>query len=517
MNRTKKALRNVATGLLNKLVLFFMAFATRTVFIRLLGAEYTGINSLYTNILSVLSVAELGLGNVMMFYLYGALREKDEARINYIVFYFRRIYLVIIAVVLGFGCLLIPFLGLIVKTDAFSYYEIASFYLFYLVNAVASYFVIFRTMTLQADQKNYICNLCTTISSVAMYLIQMVYLLIWRDFYGFLAIQVLSTVINNCVQNQIAKRHYPYLKQRIHDGRSYLSGKEVFRDIKATFLFKVADTVLDQTDNIIISIMFGTVFVGYYTNYYMIVFYLVSIVSILVNGLIAGFGSLNAEKNMERSHEMFRCSMFMFSFIGCLCATVYLCVIQDFVTVWIGSEFLMPYDLVLAVLAVFFLRMCTNTVWIYRSTMGLFQSVQYINIIAAALNIVLSVLLGMVWGIAGVIAATAISRLLTSFWYEAKVVYHKFHKNVREYFGLQLKSFLLFIGAAGISFAACLMIQMNPWVNIILKSGICCVTVILSQWLFYRHTVEYAVLKSHLTGNGRIGKKIARVFKKKKK
>ena len=488
----------MATGLGNKLILFVLAFLTRTVFIRLLGAEYTGVSSLYSNILSVLSVAELGLGNVMMYYLYSALREKDEARVNYIVFYFRRIYLGIIAAVLGVGAMLIPFLGLIVKSDVFSYREIVVFYLFYLLNAVASYFVIFRTMTLQADQKSFICNICTTVSTVAMYAVQLLYLLLTRDFYGFLVIQVLSTIGNNMVQNAIVKRKYPYLRKKIKDNRSYLSGKEVFGNIKATFLFKVSDTILDQTDNIIISILFGTVFVGYYTNYYMIIYYLVSVASIVVNGLVASFGNLNAEGDMERSHQMFRCSMLLFSFIGGLFSTVYLCVIQDFVTVWIGEGYLMKYDLILAILAVFFLRMNTNTVWIYRSTLGLFQKVQYINLIAAALNIVLSVALGMLWGMAGVIVSTAISRLATSFWFETRIVYGKFNKGVSEYFLLQLKSLLIFVGAAAASFAACFFIQINPVVNIILKGMISAAVVFAASWVFYHKTQEYRILKSRV-------------------
>lgn len=500
MSRTGKALRNVITGFGNKLLLFIFAFITRTIFIRTLGAEYTGISSLYTNILAVLAVAELGLGSVMMYYLYGALREHDESRINYIVFYFRKIYLAIIGVIFGVGCLLIPFLNLIIKTEAFSYQEIVTFYLFYLVNSVASYFVIFRTMTLQADQKNYICNICTTVSTVLMYSVQIVYLLIWHDFYGYLVIQVLATIGNNLVQNAIAKRQYPYLKRRIEPSRRYLSGRTVFKDIKATFLFKVADTVLDQTDSIIISVMFGTLLVGFYTNYYMIIFYLVSIISIIVNGVIAGFGSLNSEGNMERSHTLFRSTLLLFFAIGFLCSTVYLCVIQDFVTIWIGSEYLMGYDLVIAVVAVFFLRMNTNTVWIYRSTLGLFQEVQYINVIAAVLNIILSVLFGWLWGAAGVIAATAVSRLVTSFWFEARVIYKRFGKSIREYFLLQLKNLLVFVGTSGGAFALCRMININPWVNLIIKAVICGAFVLAAIWLFYHKTVEYTQLMVRVRG-----------------
>lgn len=499
--RSAKSVRNVATGLANKLLMMVLAFATRTLFIRLLGAEYTGVSSLYTNILSVLSLAEMGMGNVLMFYLYGALKEKDENRIIGLVNEFKRIYSIIIVVILSFGVLLIPFLHFIVHSSLDSN-ELIGYYILYLVNSVSSYFVVYRTIVLSADQKNYISNIVHTVTTVAMYILQIVYLLLFRDFWGYLVIQVLSTIGTNVALNTIALKHYPYLKKRnIEKSKlKIINRKELFGNIKATFLFKIADTLVDQTDSIIISVMFGTTVVGYYTNYFMLISYIVAIASIIAHGLVASFGNLQTEGDMERSYEMFRVALTAFSIFGTICTACYACIVQDFVPVWVGSQYLMPYGLVIAVLAVFYLRMATNTMWMYRSAMGLFKEVQYINLAAAGSNIVLSVLLGKVMGVAGVIVATAVSRILTSFWFEGKVVFRRFNKPVSTYFLLQVKNFGVCLLAVLVAYWLCSFVKGNAYVVILLKLLIAAIVSFLVTLIAYGRTPEFKTMKQKILG-----------------
>ena len=497
--RSANSLQNVSTGLINKLLMMFLAFGTRTLFIRLLGAEYTGISSLYTNILSVLSLAEMGMGNVLMFYLYRALKEKDEKRIIDLVNEFKRIYSAIIIIVLSIGLLLIPFLKLIVHSPLDSK-ELIGYYVLYLLNSVASYFVVYRTTVLAADQKNYISNIVQTIATVAMYVFQIIYLLLYRNFWGYLLIQVLCTIGSNVALNIIAIKHYPFLKGRatVPQNNLLLNRQELFKNIKATFLFKISDTILDQTDSIIISIMFGTVVVGYYSNYYMLISYIVAIAGIIANGLVASFGNLNTEGDMNRSYEMFRVALVAFSIFGTICTTCYACIVQDFIPIWVGSQYVMPYGLVIAVLAVFYLRMATNTMWMYRSAMGIFQEVQYINIAAAGLNIVLSILLGTLMGVAGVIAATAVSRILTSFWYEGKVVFKRFGKPLRIYLLLQIKSFSICAVSVILAYYLCRILKGSSVLYVALKLLIAATVSCALVYIAYGRTIEYRTMKSKM-------------------
>ena len=497
MGRSQKALKNVSTGLINKAAIMLLSFATKTVFIRLLGAEYNGVSSLYTNILSVLALAELGLGNVLMFYLYSALEKGDTEKITALTQEFKKIYNIIIVCVTLVGIAIVPFLGVLVKSNL-PHNELIVYYLLYLLNSVASYFVVYRTMVIRADQKEYLLNNCSTITTIIMYVLQLAYLYVRRDFLGYLVIQVLCTIGNNFVQNQIALRKYPYLKNTPSHSIEVVDKKSILGNVKATFLFKISDTILDQTDNIIISIMFGTVVVGYYANYYMIMAYLAQIASIIVSGLIASFGSLYATGEKERSYNMIKCIMFFFATFGTYCVTCYMSVVQDFIPIWVGSEYVMGFDLVIAVMAVFYLRMVTNTVWICRSTMGIFKEVQYINLAAAILNIILSIILGYVLGVAGVIVATAVSRFFTSFWYEGKVVFNKLGKSAKEYYLIQLKDLLVAAVVVGSSIGINYSLPVRGVGGILVKIIICTVITISAEIIFNRNTVEFNMLKSRV-------------------
>lgn len=203
MGRTQKAAKNVVTGLVNKAALMLLAFVTKTAFIRLLGAEYNGVSSLYTNILSVLALAELGVGNVLMFYLYAALERKDEEEVSALVYEFKKIYNAIIVCVLTVGLVLVPFLQFLVNSNL-ERSELIIYYLLYLANSVASYFVVYRTTVVRADQSEWILNNVSTASTVVMYILQLAYLYEFRNFLGYLIIQVVCTIANNLIQNYIA-------------------------------------------------------------------------------------------------------------------------------------------------------------------------------------------------------------------------------------------------------------------------------------------------------------------------
>lgn len=499
MERSKKALRNVITGVGNKIILMILAFTTRTLFIKLLGAEYTGVSSLYTNILSVLSLAELGLGNVLMFYLYSAIKDKDENKICCLVSEFKRIYQVIIVVVLSIGLALIPFLGYIINSDL-NYKEVVLYYCMYLINSVASYFVVYRTMVIAADQNGYITNIVSTVSTISMYILQITYLKIYKNFIGYLIIQVLCTILNNLVLNHIALRKYPFLKKHQTRENNIIDKKELFKNIKATFLFKISDTILDQTDSIIISIMFGTSFVGYYYNYFLLITFIVAIAGIIANGLVASFGNLVAEGNTEHSYKMLRLAMLAFAVFGTVCTSCYASIVQEFIPVWIGPEYVKDYSWVIAILCVFYLRMVTNTMWMYRSAMGLFKEVQYINMIAALLNIVLSIIFGMWIGLPGVIVATAISRLFTSFWYEGKVLFKKLDKSVIIYYAQQLKDFLICVVSVVICVSMSDLINVHGWLGIIIKFCSSFFISLMIEIAVYYRTEEYKMMKSKILG-----------------
>ncbi len=499
MDRSKKALKNVTSGLINKVGIMFLTFVNKTIFIRLLGAEYNGINTLYSNILLVLALAELGLGNVLIYYLYSALKYDDHEKICALTQEFKKIYNIIILFILGMGLAIVPFLKYLVKSDLDGT-DLVIYYLLYLINSVASYLVAYRVMVIKADQKIYVINNVDTIVTILFYIIQIICLFIFKNFLVYLIIQVSHTIGSNLIMDYVTVRRYPYLKQKVKNTKDKIDFKEIFNNVKAAFISKISDTLVDQTDNIIISVMFGTVLVGYYNNYVMLIVYIQLIAMMIQNGVVAGVGNLVAEKDNAKLYSVMKCSCFFYSIFGIFCVACYASVIQDFIPIWLGKEYLMGVDLVVCILVVFYLRMIMATNWIYRSAFGIFKEVQYVNVITAVLNIVFSVLLGKIMGIGGVVIATALARLFTSFWYEAKVIYKKIGVPLREFFKMQLKSLFTLLLVVGSTYYINDMIRYEGVIVIVLKLLVCIVFTAVYVLIIYGKSEEAKVIVGRLRG-----------------
>ncbi len=496
-SRSAKSVRNIIIGIIDKLLLIILGFTTKTLFIRLLGAEYNGLNGLYTNILSVLSIAELGVGNVLTFTLYKALLTNDKERIATLTHYFKRIYRYIALGVALVGVALIPFLRFIVKSSV-PFYDAILYYILFLLNSVVSYFVVYKTTVIKADQKEYIYNICDCAATFTMYVFQIIYLIFTKNFTGYLIIQVLCTIGKNVVLNYIANKNYPYLKDKSLIRPEIIRDIRVIENIKATFIYKVSAVVVNNTDNILISIILGTVVVGYYSNYSILIMYVTSFITIISNGIIASLGNLNAEDNHLNSYNMFRNLCFAYNCITLFCTACFASIIQEFVPIWIGDQYVLPNSNVIVILLLFYVTTTTSPVWMFRETMGLFKQVRFIMIANAILNIILSILLGIWYGLAGIIGATVLSKLLTVFWFEPLILYkYKFNQKPQEYFLTQLRFFLTdTIIIVILIFVNHQLPSSLPW--FFLKVVICCIVCTTSLIVLYRKKPEFIYFKSKL-------------------
>lgn len=489
-SRTQNVTKNLMVGIISKAFLLVATFVTRTLFIRILGAEYTGISSLYSNILSLLNLAELGFGSVLTYELYKPLRDNDEEMVAALVALFKKIYSVIIVVISAFGLLLVPFLKYIVKSDL-NQTDLLIYYLLYLTDSVSSYFVAYRTMVIEADQKQYVTNLTEIIARFAMYIFQSVYLVVTRNFLGYLVIQVLFTIIKNAALHFLSLKMYPFLNQKKVTTKKPLNTGRIYKNVKAMCVTKISGVILNQTDSIIISILLGTIYVGYYSNYYMLIVYVNSIYYIITTGIEASIGNLNAEGDADKSYDIYRKLNFLMSCINTVCVTIFLCVVQDFVAVWIGTEYQQSLLLVVALLSTFYLQQAMSVTSIYRQTLGLFEAAKKAYPIMAIFNICFSVLLGRFIGVAGVAFATGLSRLLTVFWYEGKVVFNQLKHGLKEYLQNQFVAVVVTVITAGLTYATIGLFPYHGVVGLILKgvsSVLCCVIML---WIVYHKQAEW--------------------------
>lgn len=422
-SRVKNTVRNSIVGMGGYVLSAVMSFVGRMVFIRQLGVEYLGVAGLYSNILSVLALSDLGLYTVMVYSLYKPLAEEDHERISVLIRFYKKLYLIVAAAVTGLGLLCVPFLPFLVKDTALSNGELVVYYLLILANSVSSYFAISKTTLIRADQHANIIQGVTSASTFCMHLTQMLLLLVFQNYTLYLTLPILFTLLQNLILTKIADKKYPYLKSV---NKALSVDREVkasiWSNLKATFLYKFGNTLINSTANILISVLLGTVIVGYYNNYYAVITLVNGVLSILITSVLASIGNFNATQTPERKFELFKALLLVFYIIGGFCAACYFAIFDDFISFWIGREFVLDDAFLIALVVKCTVICISNPLWMVRESSGVFTSVRYVMLVAAGLNIVISIVAARFLGLAGIFWGTSLAHLLTLFWYEPKML-----------------------------------------------------------------------------------------------
>ncbi|KNY26569.1 nitroreductase family protein [Pseudobacteroides cellulosolvens] len=470
-SRSEYVMKNAAVSLIMQLVRNILGFISRTVFVKVLGAEYLGVNGLFTEILTVLSFAELGIGNAMVFSLYKPLAERNQEKIKSLMHLYARSYQVIGIVVAILGVLAIPFLKYIVGDVAYVKENITLLYSLFLLNSVLSYFFVYKKSLIIADQKNYIIEVYQQVFFAAQVLLQSVFLIITKQFIIYLIIVVACTFLNNFYVALKADKLYPYLKDKNTKPLQKSEVADIVKNIKALVVYKVGGIVLESTNSIFISTLINVVTVGLYSNYKMLVNIFKTVGSQVMNSVVASVGNLNASGTDEKKeavfNEMFFLNIWFYGFTAVgLCAFL-----SELVSVWLGSKYIIGFDAVLAACVYYYMSNMHFPCYTYRTTAGLFIYGKYVPIFAAILNIVFILILGMNFGLAGILWASTISRFLTYEIIDPVLIYRRvFHKNVLHYFIMYITYSALIIVDGLISYRIAAYITVDGFVGFLLRA-----------------------------------------------
>ena len=258
------------------------------------------------------------------------------------------------------------------------------------------------------------------------------------------------------------------------------------------------ELLLNSTDNLLISVMLGTIIVGYYSNYSMIISAISLIITTMATAISASVGNLNAQTDSKQNYKIFNVLVYLFNFITTVGMIGFFLVINDFIKVWIGDSYILSTDVVLAIAISFYISNSQSPIWMYREALGLFKEVKYTGLAAAIINLVLSIILGKIIGLAGILIATPISKLCTTSLFEPIIIFKKsFHMSTKKYFITQIKYFCIMILALSVSIFVCHFVQFeNIFVKMILKGIISVVISVIICILLTRKTEEYKELKS---------------------
>lgn len=426
-SRLFNSARNVSVTLFIQLLSLIFSFASRTLFIKYLGSEFLGINGLYSNLLTMLSLAEMGVGTSIIYTLYKPLAEKNTEKLAALMNFYKTAYRVIALIVAVIGLAFVPFLDFFIKTDT-EIPHLTLYYLLFLGDSVCSYFFIFKASIISADQRYYIRKTNNFIFDVITNILQIVVLVLTHNYTFYLVVKILCTLGCNISIAIQANKLYPFLK----NNKARIGKEErnaIFKNVKSVFVYKFCGFFINNTDNILISKIVSTATVGLYSNYLILVNAVNTFVTVVFTSLTGSIGNLNATSTREESRKVFEgLNYFRFLIYG-FCSVAFMSLLDSFIVLWIGTDYRLNSMTVIAIaLNVYISGMALSTSD-FRDTTGLFHQTKYILFFTAAINLGLSIFLGIKIGIAGILISTGISRILTNVWYEPYVLYRDYFKS----------------------------------------------------------------------------------------
>lgn len=433
-SRTEYSARNTTVAVVSKLVAILMGFLTRVVFTRMLNESYVGINGLFTDILNVLSLSELGVGAAITFALYKPIAEKDIEKQKSLMKLYQQIYRFVAAFVGVAGLLVIPFMDVLIKNKP-DVDNLVLIYLMYLANSVLSYLLIFKKTLIDAHQKIYIGTLCLHTSNVVQSVLQIIILITTKNFILFLVIYLLCTLGGNIAISTIANRLYPYLKDKDVEPLPKEERKEIFKNIKAMLMHKIGTVVVNNTDNLVLSSIVGITSVGLYSNYYLLIGSIRQILDQFFAGITASVGNLGVTEDKSRVKKIFETTFFIGHWVYGFCAICLYEILNIFVEISFGKNYVFPLSVVLVLCINFYVTGMRKSTLVFRDSLGLFWYDRYKSVAEAVINLVVSVILAYKFGAAGVFWGTFISTVFTSTWVEPYVLYkHHIKSSVMPYF-----------------------------------------------------------------------------------
>lgn len=498
-SRTEYSVLNIVAGLGGYALSIILSLINRMVFTRCMPPAYLGISGLFTNILSMLSLAELGISGAIVYALYKPLAENDEEIIAAIVSLFGKAYRAIGLVIAGAGLCVLPFLTILVGEQTDIAESIHIIYLFYLFNTAVSYLFTYRSTLLVAAQKNYIVTGLNYLVLSVQEIVQAIFLLWKRDYVGYLIIQTVFSIGYYVWISHIAIKQYPYIRTKNIKRLPDEERKRIFSDVKDLMVYKISGVLVNSTDNILIVFFNGLATTGFASNYTLLVNTLNSLLGQVFNGITASVGNHNASESREKQFQMFNfLHMMNFWLFGWGALGIIFCS-SDLVQLCFGGEYVLPIEIPLVMALNFFTVGMMNAVWTYKHTLGLFHYGRFIQFFTGVLNVVFSVLCGTKWGLFGILFATFIARAMTSLWYDPYAVFkYGFDKPLVLYVKKIIRYMIILLIAAVACKLSFTLISGPLVLQIILKILLCSVVTNVVFMIALGRTYEYRMLKKYV-------------------
>lgn len=484
-SRTRNSILNLSTSLGVQLLATLLKFAVRTVFIHSLGKAYLGVNSLFSDILTMLSLTELGFDTAINFKLYKPLAEKDDHRVRVLIKFYKEAYRVIGTVILILGLCVIPLLPVLIRDyDTLTALKINAPLIFFLhiARTVSSYwFFAYRSAVMKANQKKYVLDMVEIGITIATNIAKILVLVFLKDFVVYTATVIVFNVIRNLINAFVSKRYCPSFFEKEKDRLSKEEVKGLFKDCMALFAFKVNGVVLKATDNLVISSFIGISAVGLYSNYLLLFTTCCFLLVRFYQAVKASMGNLFATASMEKKYFFFQVMNYLTIILYGTAGAGLAVSANELIHVWVGSDYVVAQPLAILIgIEVLFDGLKCNLGQI-RHISGIFRQMWYRPIIGVIVNLVVSVVLVQFWGLYGVILGTIISTILANFCVDPQII-HKYcfknYKPVSEYYKKNLLYLSVLIAITALDMWICNFVFVgHGWFSLIVHALIVAITV----------------------------------------
>lgn len=496
IERTKNAIRNIAFGFGYRILSIILPFASRTAILYVLGEKYLGLSSLFTSILSFLSLAELGIGGAMVFSMYKPIAQNDFSTIKALLNLYKRIYRVIGFIIFGLGLCLIPFLKFLVHEELPGDINIYILYLIYLVNTALSYWLFaYKSALLQAYQRNDIESKIAMVITPLSYIVMLGALFITKNYYAYVIWLPIFTIITNTIRLVYVNKIFPNLEPAGEISKELKAS--IAKKVKALIGTKLNTVVLNAADNIVMAAFFGLTTIAMYGNYYYIMSSIIGFLGICYAAMTAGLGNSLATESLEKNYRDFLKFSYINAWLVGWCSICLICLYQPFMFLWTGEKLMFPFYIVLEFALYFYTYQIRKIPVTYKDAAGIWWEDRFRPYVSMAVNLILNIVLVQIIGISGIILSTVISLFISIPWENFTIFRYVFNCSCLEYYKMMAYYLLVTVVAGGVTYCLC-SFDGKGFGMLIIRGLICLVVPNLIFALGTKHCREFNETKDFL-------------------
>lgn len=491
MSRIQNAMVNTVFSFSVNLYRALVPFIMRTVMLHTIGIEYLGLNGLFTSVLQILSISELGVASALVYSMYEPVAKNDKGKLCALLRLYRLLYGIIGGAVFLLGAALLPFLPKLISSEVPPDINIYVLYMMYLVSTALSYSVFsYRSSLLEAYQHNYVINRINLVTMTVQFSLQITFLLLFKNYYIYILTQFLVQIVNQTAVYLTVRKRYPDIRPSGKIDRQMMH--TVFYKVKGLFFGKVSGIILTSSDTIIISMFLGLTTLAIYQNYFFIVYAIIGFISSIISGSMAGIGNSLVTETVEKNYQGMRLFSFVMSWIVCVCTNCFLVLFQPFMKIWMGEDKMLPMAMVICFCLYFFVYEYNQIFNLYKDSAGLWHEDRFRPLVTSLVNLSLNLLSVKYLGLYGIIASTVISILFVGMpWLLKNLSRYLFRRSMSEYLKDLAGYAAVTVISCGISFFAADCLNCDGLIGLVIN-GIVAVCVPTGMYLiFYRKNAHF--------------------------